>query len=74
MALIALATVIIFNIWGKGMFKIIPILMGIIVSYVAALIMNAAGMTCADGSAILNFSGVANAAIVGVPDVYKRQV
>ena len=70
LALIALATVIIFNIWGKGMFKIIPILMGIIVSYVAALIMNAAGMTCADGSAILNFSGVANAAIVGVPQFF----
>ena len=70
LALIALATVIIFNIWGKGMFKIIPILMGIIVSYVAALIMNAAGMTCADGSTILNFSGVANAAIVGVPQFF----
>ena len=70
LALIALATVIIFNICGKGMFKIIPILMGIIVSYVAALIMNAAGMTCADGSAILNFSGVANAAIVGVPQFF----
>ena len=70
LALIALATVIIFNIWGKGMFKIIPILMGIIVSYVAALIMNAAGITCADGSAILNFSGVADAAIVGVPQFF----
>ena len=62
LALIALATVIICNIF--------PILMGIIVSYVAALIMNAAGMTCADGSAILNFSGVANAAIVGVPQFF----
>lgn len=70
LALIALATVIIFNIWGKGMFKIIPILMGIIVSYVAALIMNAAGMTCADGSAILNFSGVADAAVIGVPQFF----
>ena len=27
LAVIALATIIIFNIWGKGMFKIIPILM-----------------------------------------------
>lgn len=70
LALIALATVIIFNIWGKGMFKIIPILMGIIVSYVAALIMNAAGMTCVDGSAILNFSGVADAAVIGVPQFF----
>ena len=38
LAFIALATIIVFNIWGKGMFKIIPILMGVVVSYAAALI------------------------------------
>ena len=43
LAVIALAVIIIFNIWGKGMFKIIPILMGVLISYVAAVIMNAAG-------------------------------
>ena len=37
-ALVALATVIICNIWGKGMIKIIPIMMGILVSYAVALI------------------------------------
>ncbi len=67
LALIALAVVIIFNIWGKGMFKIIPILMGVVISYIAALIMNAAGITNADGSAILDFSTVASAGIVGLP-------
>ena len=66
LALIALGTVIFFNIWGVGMFRIIPILMGIVVSYVVALIMNALGMTNADGSAILSFAGVASAPIVGV--------
>ena len=70
LALIALASVIIFSIWGKGMLKIIPILMGILVSYAAAIIMNAAGLTCADGSAILNFSGVADSAVLGVPDFF----
>ena len=70
LAIIALATVVIFNIWGKGMFKIIPILMGIIISYIAALIMNGAGMTCADGSAILNFSSVSSAPVFGVPDFF----
>ena len=39
LALVALAVIIIFNIWGKGMFKIIPILMGVVISYVVALIM-----------------------------------
>lgn len=68
LALIALAVIIIFNIWGKGMWKIIPILMGVVISYVAALIMNAAGVTNADGSALLDFSGVSAAAPIGHPD------
>ena len=68
LAFIALATVIIFNIWGKGMFKIIPILMGVVISYVAAIILNALGMTNADGSAILDFQPVAQAAFVGLPN------
>lgn len=67
LALIALGTVIIFNIWGKGMFRIIPILMGVVISYAAAFLMNAAGLTNADGSAILNFAGVAAADWVGLP-------
>ncbi|MCD8326082.1 MAG: uracil-xanthine permease family protein [Lachnospiraceae bacterium] len=67
LAIIAFAVIVIFNIWGKGMFKIIPILMGVVISYAAALIMNAAGMTNPDGSAILNFSGVAAASWVGLP-------
>ena len=67
LALIALATIIVFNIWGKGMFKIIPILMGVIVSYVAALIFNAFGMTNADGSAILDFTNIAASSWVGLP-------
>lgn len=37
-ALTALIVIIIFNIWGKGMAKIIPIIIGIIVAYVVAVI------------------------------------
>ena len=67
LALIALAVVIIFNIWGRGMFKIIPILLGVVISYIAAVIMNAMGMTNADGSAILDFAPIAKAGFVGLP-------
>ena len=67
LALIALAVIIIFNIWGKGMFRIIPILLGVVISYAAALIMQAAGLTSPDGSAILNFTEVASASWVGLP-------
>ena len=67
LAFVALATIIIFNIWGKGMFKIIPILMGVVISYAVALVLNALGVTNPDGSAILNFSSVAASGIVGLP-------
>ena len=70
LAIIALAVVIIFNIWGKGMFRILPILMGVIISYVCAIILNAIGMTNADGSAILDFTTVNQAAWVGLPDFF----
>lgn len=66
-ALIALGTIIVFNIWGKGMFKIIPILMGVVISYAAAAVFQMMGMTNPDGSAILNFSEVATASWVGLP-------
>lgn len=67
LAFIALAVVVVFNIWGKGMFRIIPILMGVVISYIAALVMHFAGMTNADGSAILNFASISSAGWVGLP-------
>jgi uracil permease len=50
-AIIALATVIIVNIWGKGMAKIVPILIGVSVSYVAAILIGD-----------VDFSGIEDAA------------
>ena len=55
-ALVAIVTVVVFNIWGKGMFKIIPILMGVLVSYVVAALLGK-----------VDFSGVASAAWIGLP-------
>lgn len=69
LAFVALAVIIIFNIWGKGMFKIIPILMGVVISYAVAVIMNAVGLTNPDGSAILDFTSVASAGLVGIPPI-----
>ena len=39
LAFVALGTVIVCNIWGKGMIKIVPILIGIVVSYIVAIFM-----------------------------------
>ena len=38
LALVAIAIIIVANIWGKGMVKIIPILLGVVGSYIVALI------------------------------------
>ena len=55
-AIIAIATIVVCNIWGRGMVKIIPILIGVVVSYAAAAAMGE-----------VDFSGVAEAAWVGLP-------
>lgn len=44
-AVVALAIVIIFNIWGKGMAKIVPIVLGVVGAYVVA--------ACLDGTSAL---------------------
>ena len=62
-ALLAIVTVVIFNIWGKGMFKIIPILMGVLVSYVFAALLGH-----------VDFSGVASAAWIGLPVKFENTV
>ena len=68
LAFVSLAVIIVFNIWGKGMFKIIPILMGVVISYALALVLNACGVTNPDGSKIIDFASVSSAAIVGLPN------
>ena len=38
LALVAIAIIVVANIWGKGMIKIIPILLGVVGSYIVAVI------------------------------------
>ena len=67
LAVVTIAIIIGFSIWGKGMSKIVPILLGIAGAYVIALIMHFVfGMTNPGGSAILDF-GRAGTDIVGLP-------
>ena len=51
-ALVAIAIVVVCNIWGKGMIKIIPILLGVVGSYAVAAICQAAGMETMDSSKV----------------------
>ncbi len=62
-AIIAIATIVVCNIWGRGMVKIIPILIGVVVSYAAAAAMGE-----------VDFSGVAEAAWVGLPFSWNNTV
>ena len=55
-ALVAIVTVIVCNIWGKGMVKIVPILLGVVVSYIFAAILGD-----------VDFSAVREAAWIGLP-------
>ena len=41
-ALVAIGVVVVANIWGKGMIKIIPILLGVVASYLFALVVDPA--------------------------------
>ena len=56
LAFVALGTVIMCNIWGKGMVKILPILIGVLVSYAVALVTGA-----------VDFQRISEAAWVGIP-------
>lgn len=67
LALVALVIIVICNIWGRGMIKIIPILLGVLGAYLVALALHLAGIANPDGSAILNFTAVASAPILGLP-------
>ena len=62
-AIIAIATIVVCNIWGRGMVKIIPILIGVVVSYAAAAAMGE-----------VDFSGVAEAAWAGLPFSWDNTV
>ena len=61
-ALVAIGTVVAFSVFGRGMFKIIPILMGVIVSYLVAVAFGKFGW-CDP----IDYSKVAEAAWIGLP-------
>ena len=62
-ALVAILVVIACNIWGKGMIKIIPILLGVIASYVVAAV-----------TGNVDFTTVKEAAWLGLPFQWKDTV
>ena len=66
-AIVAIAIVIGFNMWGKGMTKIIPILLGVLGSYIFALIVDPAERAAVS-------EAVSNAAWIGLPVHWNHTV
>ena len=62
-ALVAIVVVIICNIWGKGMIKIVPILLGVLASYIVAAV-----------TGNVDFSAVKDAAWFGLPFQFENTV
>ena len=63
LAIVAIVTVICSSVWGKGIVKIIPILLGVLVSYCLAAVMGE-----------VDFTQLKNAAWVGLPFTREQTV
>ncbi len=57
-SMVTLITVVLFSVLGRGFMKIIPILMGIVVGYICALVLG-----------LVNFNEVSQASILAVPHI-----
>lgn len=62
-ALVAIIIIVISNIWGRGMIRIIPILLGVVGSYLAAAI-----------GGIVDFTPVVEAPWIGLPVLWDNTV
>lgn len=67
-ALIAIVVVIICNIFGKGMIQIIPILIGVVVSYVAGICLGEVDFTLVKEAAWVKFPVVKEMTVLGLFD------
>ena len=70
LALVAMAIIVVANIWGKGMIKIIPILLGVVGSYIVAVIATLCGAQLPDANGVMqplvNFVSVGEAHLIGL--------
>lgn len=62
-AIVAIAIIVVCNIWGRGMIRIIPILMGVIGAYVVAALVGE-----------VNWQPVVDAAWIGLPVLWDNTV
>ena len=70
LALVSMAIIVVANIWGKGMVKIIPILLGVVGAYIVAVIATVCGAQLPDANGVMqplvNFASVGEAHLIGL--------
>ena len=70
LALVSMAIIVVANMWGKGMVKIIPILLGVVGSYIVAVIATLCGAQLPDANGVMqplvNFASVGEAHLIGL--------
>ena len=64
-ALVAIVVVVVANIWGKGMVQIVPILLGVVASYLAAMVVDPAARAAVAAT-------VAEAKWFGLPVIWEE--
>ena len=85
-AIVAILIIVICNIWGKGMIKIIPILLGVVGACILCIILTLASGQIADGYycimgnpkfqlfSVASVENIKNAAWIGLPFKYQDTV
>ena len=63
LAIIALASIIFFNMWGRGMAKIVPIILGVVIAYAVALLMGR-----------IDFTGMSRQSLVALPPIMMAKL
>ena len=69
-AIFAILVIVVANIWGKGMVKIIPILLGVVAAYILACVVTLVNPDLA----LVNFSSIAQADWIGLPVAWENTV
>ncbi len=70
-AIVAFLSIVVCNIWGKGMIKIVPILIGIAVSCVLSVVLQLCGVPVFDPA---KFQALSDAAWIGFPIDFNQTV
>ena len=68
LAAVPLILIIVFNTYGKGIWRTASVLWGVLIAYIVALIAHFLGFTNPDGTVIIETASIAQAGLFGIPE------